>query len=258
MNASTVTARLGVALAQTALYSTHILYPSLVLPIYLALVARSPGEVPPRLVDDFADRGLHAIRLVAMFFAEPPSLPFLTGSPVGPLREWVAVLLDARTVEEGGKGITREEKIRDLRGLASGLKQRGYSWPGNDDLVSLLEQHIAQLEAASAASTSVSSPPAYATTRTTPVLYSHYPQAVPEYPSFPTTFPGRLNIPPPASYDSLHPPSATSASSDGLSAFSAPEEMYCATRTESKEWAEEGVEELLKEYEDAAQAPASV
>lgn len=58
---------------------------------------------------------LKAARMVAQCVHEAPSLAFLVQLSGENLDKWVKVLVDAKTVEEGGAGITKEEREQDLR-----------------------------------------------------------------------------------------------------------------------------------------------
>ncbi|KAL8278795.1 hypothetical protein RQP46_008864 [Phenoliferia psychrophenolica] len=84
-------------------------------------------------------------RMVASCVHGAPSLAFLTHLHQERLESWIEILLEARTVEQGGEGITAAEKQNDLQWMLDGVKIMGWSWSDKTDLVGSLESGIAQL-----------------------------------------------------------------------------------------------------------------
>lgn len=70
---------------------------------------------------------LKAARMVAQCVREAPSLAFLTQLRSENLERWVEVLRDARAEEDGGEGISREDRERDLRWCASSFSPKWLS-----------------------------------------------------------------------------------------------------------------------------------
>lgn len=132
---------------RACLHTLGLAWSSLSLPVYLELKRRladlrapppANSEPPPHLVADrlrtlerlellsrqASRMALKAARLVAQCVHEAPSLAFLTQLQSENLDKWVEVLRSARTVEEGGEGITRAEKERGLSWCVK-LQSRG-------------------------------------------------------------------------------------------------------------------------------------
>ncbi|BGP35609.1 hypothetical protein JCM10296v2_007450 [Rhodotorula toruloides] len=85
---------------------------------------------------------LKAARMVAQCVHEAPSLAFLVQLSGENLNKWVKVLVDAKTVEEGGAGVTKEERETDLRWILQGLKTMGWSWTDLEGLTSMIEEAL--------------------------------------------------------------------------------------------------------------------
>ncbi|BGP03719.1 hypothetical protein NBRC10513v2_007452 [Rhodotorula toruloides] len=85
---------------------------------------------------------LKAARMVAQCVHEAPSLAFLVQLSGENLDKWVKVLVDAKTVEDGGAGITKEERERDLRWILQSLKTMGWSWTDLEGLTSMIEEAL--------------------------------------------------------------------------------------------------------------------
>lgn len=113
------------------LYTLQLAWSSLCLPLYLDL-KRRVGELSQGTAATAAERRrtqervelllkqmhqttLRAARMVAQSVKNAPSLAFLTHLTQERLGTWAEVLMEAKTVEEGGEGITREEKEEDLK-----------------------------------------------------------------------------------------------------------------------------------------------
>lgn len=104
---------------------------SLVLPLYLdlkrrvtdldegpqatAAERRRTKERVELLLRQVHQEVLKAARIVAASVRRAPSLAFLTHLTQERLGSWVEILMDTKTVEEGGHGITAAEKSSDLK-----------------------------------------------------------------------------------------------------------------------------------------------
>ncbi|BGP51946.1 hypothetical protein JCM10450v2_007906 [Rhodotorula kratochvilovae] len=88
---------------------------------------------------------LKAARMVAQCVHEAPSLAFLTQLQSENLEKWVKVLRDARVEEDGGEGITHEEKESSLRWLLDGLKTMGWSWTDVAPLIATIEDALGEM-----------------------------------------------------------------------------------------------------------------
>ena len=66
------------------------------------------------LLDQVRSTTLKAARMVAQTVREAPSLAFLTHLQSENLDKWAELLIETRVVEDGGQGITREERRSDL------------------------------------------------------------------------------------------------------------------------------------------------
>ncbi|GAA6017858.1 hypothetical protein JCM10207_003478 [Rhodosporidiobolus poonsookiae] len=151
---------------QACLYTLSLAWSSLSLPVYTELSRRlsllrapPPAALPPHaladrqrliarltlLQDQVHGTTLKAARMVAQCVHEAPSLAFLTHLQSENLEKWVAVLVEARTVEEGGEGITREEREEDLRWMLDGLKTMGWSWSDDGELISTIEHALGEM-----------------------------------------------------------------------------------------------------------------
>lgn len=91
---------------------------------------------------------LKGARMVASAVKGAPSLAFQVFLQGEQLTAWSHVIREAKTTEQGGVGITAEEKMNDLRCLLDGLKVMGWSWSDAEDvkLVGSLESSLAALE----------------------------------------------------------------------------------------------------------------
>ncbi|GAA6039556.1 hypothetical protein JCM8097_008389 [Rhodosporidiobolus ruineniae] len=151
---------------RACLYTLSLAWSSLSLPVYSELSRRIADlrQPPPAALPShaLADRKrllerlillqsqvhstvLKGARMVAQCVHEAPSLAFLTHLQSENLEKWVQVLREARTVEEGGEGITAEEKESDLRWMLDGLKTMGWSWTDNGPLISSLEASLGEM-----------------------------------------------------------------------------------------------------------------
>ncbi|KAM0753729.1 hypothetical protein T439DRAFT_322619 [Meredithblackwellia eburnea MCA 4105] len=88
---------------------------------------------------------IKAARMVAACVHGAPSLTFLTHLHQERLESWIEILLDAKTIEDGGEGITFAEKMSDLQWMLDGLKTMGWSWSDDHQLVDSLEASLSQL-----------------------------------------------------------------------------------------------------------------
>ncbi|GAA5940190.1 Zn(II)2Cys6 transcription factor domain-containing protein [Sporobolomyces koalae] len=88
-----------------------------------------------------------AARMVAQTVREAPSLAFLTHLQSENLDKWCELLIETRVVEEGGEGISREERRNDLVDIRDGLLTMGWSWA--DEPTANLINHIERALAAS-------------------------------------------------------------------------------------------------------------
>ncbi|GAA5947464.1 hypothetical protein JCM10213_008175 [Rhodosporidiobolus nylandii] len=135
-------------LCRVTLLTSQVSYPSLILPVYLALRSHPllpSTPLPPFVLLDLERRSLASVRRLAMWLAEAPSLTWKTHVALVVKDEWISVLSEAPTVEEGGRGITMEEKKRELGWVIRGLKEYGWSWQSDDNLISSLENRLAEL-----------------------------------------------------------------------------------------------------------------
>ncbi|GAA5982447.1 hypothetical protein JCM10908_006652 [Rhodotorula pacifica] len=154
---------------RACLHTLGLAWSSLSLPVYLELKRRiselrnpqhlSEAEQQPHLQADrqrtlerlellFRQVGqttLKAARLVAQCVHEAPSLAFLTQLQSENLDKWVEILRSARTVEEGGEGITRAERESDLRWILAGLKTMGWSWTDGAPVIQTIEHALQDL-----------------------------------------------------------------------------------------------------------------
>ncbi|KAG0654821.1 hypothetical protein C6P46_001378 [Rhodotorula mucilaginosa] len=154
---------------RACLHTLGLAWSSLSLPVYLELKRRiSELRNPPHL--NSADQQPHlqadrqrtlerldllfrqvgqttlkAARLVAQCVHEAPSLAFLTQLQSENLDKWVEILRSARTVEEGGEGITRAERESDLRWILAGLKTMGWSWTDGAPVIKTIEYALQDL-----------------------------------------------------------------------------------------------------------------
>ena len=112
------------------LYTLQLAWSSLCLPLYLdlkrrvaelgqgtaasAAERRRTQERVELLLKQMHQTTLKAARMVAQSVKNAPSLAFLTHLTQERLGIWAEILLQAKTVEEGGEGITEEEKNSDL------------------------------------------------------------------------------------------------------------------------------------------------
>ncbi|GAA5894986.1 hypothetical protein JCM5296_000931 [Sporobolomyces johnsonii] len=87
---------------------------------------------------------LKGARMVAQCVREAPSLAFLTHLQSENLEKWVRVLLEAKGTEDGGEGITGEERRNDLVWMLDGLKTMGWSWSDNAELIRTIEEALGQ------------------------------------------------------------------------------------------------------------------
>ncbi|GAA5947461.1 hypothetical protein JCM10213_008174 [Rhodosporidiobolus nylandii] len=146
--ADTVNAR-ALTRARFGLVIAHVSYPSLVLPVYLALQDHTSTRVPESVLGDLKARALGAIRLLATYPATRTPSWLATHIPLGTLSDWVAVLREAETVAAGEEGLTVEEKKREMRWLVAGLQRMGWAWGNNNDaLIDDLEAQLAELDVA--------------------------------------------------------------------------------------------------------------
>ncbi|BGP54353.1 hypothetical protein JCM8202v2_001930 [Rhodotorula sphaerocarpa] len=155
---------------RACLHTLGLAWSSLSLPVYLELKRRladlrapppANSEPPPHLVADrlrtlerlellsrqASRMALKAARLVAQCVHEAPSLAFLTQLQSENLDKWVEVLRSARTVEEGGEGITRAEKERGLSWILAGLKTMGWSWTDGAPVIKTIEEALYDMPA---------------------------------------------------------------------------------------------------------------
>lgn len=105
---------------------------------------------------------LKGARMVAQCVRGAPSLAFLTHLQEERLGSWIEILMEAKTREEGGEGITREEKLTELSWcvrpyrcsyaradgesrMLDGLKKMGWSWSDDELLVNSLEARLLNL-----------------------------------------------------------------------------------------------------------------
>ncbi|BGP20369.1 hypothetical protein JCM10213_002320 [Rhodosporidiobolus nylandii] len=151
---------------RACLYTLSIAWSSLCLPVWVELSRRisSLREPPPTALPAHAVNERHrllerltllqqqmhgnvlkAARMFAQTVQEAPSLAFLTHLQSESYKEWVEILIQAVPVEEGGSGITREEREGDLRWMLDGLKTMGWSWSDNGPLISTIEEALGEM-----------------------------------------------------------------------------------------------------------------
>lgn len=113
-----------------SLYALQLAWCSLSLPVYINLRQRidglkegTPESLPERrrlseryefLLKPIYRSTLKAARMVAKCLHIAPSLSFLNCWSYTRIEQWISILLEAKTVEEGGEGITRAEKLVEL------------------------------------------------------------------------------------------------------------------------------------------------
>ncbi|GAA5834363.1 hypothetical protein JCM11251_007969 [Rhodosporidiobolus azoricus] len=151
---------------RACLYTLSLAWSSLSLPVYTELSRRvsdlrapPPGALPSHAVAErqrllqrleLLQRQVHGTvlkgaRMVAQCVHEAPSLAFLTHLQSENLEKWVRVLLEAKVVEDGGEGITREEREGDLKWMLDGLKSMGWSWTDDGPLIAALEESLGEM-----------------------------------------------------------------------------------------------------------------
>ena len=149
---------------RACLYTLQLAWSGLSLPLYADLTRRA-GDLRHGSSATIGERRrarerievllnqVHAVtlkgaRMVATCVKEAPSLAFQVFLQGENLNAWAAVLREAKTVEQGGSGITAEEKMHDLKAILDGLKTMGWSWSDQEDvrLVATLEASLAALE----------------------------------------------------------------------------------------------------------------
>ncbi|GAA5837930.1 hypothetical protein JCM3766R1_001522 [Sporobolomyces carnicolor] len=134
---------------RACLYTLSLAWCGLSLPLFVDLRRRvraleqSPMEQPALhsvpshqrtlsrlrlLLDQVRSTTLKAARMVAQTVREAPSLAFLTHLQSENLDKWAELLIETRVVEDGGQGITREERRSDLADIRDGLLTMGWSW----------------------------------------------------------------------------------------------------------------------------------
>lgn len=120
---------------RACLYTLSLAWCGLSLPLYIDLKRRvraleQPSNDQPALyslpshqrtlsrlrllLDQVRSTTLKAARMVAQTVREAPSLAFLTHLQSENLDKWCELLIETRVVEDGGQGITREERRNDL------------------------------------------------------------------------------------------------------------------------------------------------
>ncbi|GAA5904462.1 uncharacterized protein JCM6883_006499 [Sporobolomyces salmoneus] len=92
------------------------------------------------LLEQVRSTTLKAARMVAQTVREAPSLAFLTHLQSENLDKWCELLIETRVVEDGGQGLTREERRNDLTDIRDGLLTMGWSWA--DEPTALLLNEI--------------------------------------------------------------------------------------------------------------------
>ncbi|GAA5875078.1 hypothetical protein JCM8547_005406 [Rhodosporidiobolus lusitaniae] len=148
------------------LYTLSLAWSSLSLPVYTELTRRidelllpPPDALPAHAVNErkrllerlqLLKQQLHSTvlkgaRMVAQTVHEAPSLAFLTHLQSERLGDWCRILVEAVPVEEGGEGITAEERESDLRWMLDGLKTMGWSWTDDGPLITSLENALGDL-----------------------------------------------------------------------------------------------------------------
>ncbi|GAA5891855.1 hypothetical protein JCM6882_007384 [Rhodosporidiobolus microsporus] len=155
---------------RACLYTLSLAWSSLSLPVYTELSRRTSELRTPapvallshavaerqRLLQrlELLQRQVHGTvlkgaRMVAQCVHEAPSLAFLTHLQSENLEKWVRVLVEAKVVEEGGEGITREEREGDLRWMLDGLRSMGWSWTDDAPLIATLEESLGETKGVS-------------------------------------------------------------------------------------------------------------
>ncbi|GAA5966252.1 hypothetical protein JCM3765_002573 [Sporobolomyces pararoseus] len=146
---------------RACLYTLSLAWCGLSLPLYIDLKRRvraleQPSNDQPALyslpshqrtlsrlrllLDQVRSTTLKAARMVAQTVREAPSLAFLTHLQSENLDKWCELLIETRVVEDGGQGITREERRNDLIDIRDGLLTMGWSWA--DEPTALLIHEI--------------------------------------------------------------------------------------------------------------------
>ncbi|GAA5878716.1 hypothetical protein JCM16303_007156 [Sporobolomyces ruberrimus] len=145
---------------RACLYTLSLAWCGLSLPLYIDLKRRvraleqpSSDQTPHHslpshqrtlsrlrlLLDQVQGTTLKAARMVAQTVREAPSLAFLTHLQSENLDKWCELLIETRVVEDGGQGITREERRNDLIDIRDGLLTMGWSWADEPTAVLLHE-----------------------------------------------------------------------------------------------------------------------
>lgn len=125
---------------KACLYTLTLAWSSLTLPVYLDLKRRieqiklgPPATLAERrrgmeryevLLAQVYRTTLMGARMVAKCVHQAPSLAFLTHLQQERLEIWVPILIESKTIEDGGEGITRREKITELGWCVLSLLQR--------------------------------------------------------------------------------------------------------------------------------------
>ncbi|KAI5480883.1 Zn(2)-C6 fungal-type transcription factor [Pseudohyphozyma bogoriensis] len=88
---------------------------------------------------------LKGARMGASCVHGAPSLAYLSHLHLEKLGSWIEILMEAVPEEDGGEGITKAEKIRELKWMEAGLKSMAWSWCSNEKLVDTIEASLSNL-----------------------------------------------------------------------------------------------------------------